>query len=226
MATPAGSVGVHNTIMALSATPKATICLVERGQGRVRQVPVAAASRGSLAQAGTEGEACFTLIELLVVISIIGVLAALALPAIAGALTRGQMKQALTNARQLQLSSQQMSLDPTSTGDTTIGWPGDWSADQVAEANQAFAGFRQLSSAIRSMATNGAPSDASASIDHVMANSDLTRQQRRQLVRSAHETRTGTAAVGNPSAHPPGVVQRISTAITSRPYQATIPPKQ
>ncbi len=69
--------------------------------------------------------AAFTLIELLVVISIIGILAALALPAITGALARGQMTQTLSNSKQLHLATQQMALDATTTGDTNLGWPGD-----------------------------------------------------------------------------------------------------
>jgi prepilin-type N-terminal cleavage/methylation domain-containing protein len=67
----------------------------------------------------------FTLIELLVVISIIAILASLALPAITGALARGQMTQTLSNMKQLHLVTQQMALDSTTTGDTNIGWPGD-----------------------------------------------------------------------------------------------------
>src|SRR6187397_1091037 len=67
----------------------------------------------------------FTLIELLVVISIIGILAALALPAITSALTKGQQTQVLSNMKQLHLATQQMALDSTTTGDTNIGWPGD-----------------------------------------------------------------------------------------------------
>ena len=67
----------------------------------------------------------FTLIELLVVISIIAILASLALPAITGALVRGQMTQSLSNMKQLHLSTTQMALDATTTGDSTLGWPGD-----------------------------------------------------------------------------------------------------
>ena len=40
----------------------------------------------------------FTLIEMLVVIAIIATIAAFALPAITGALTRGQLAQAVSNA--------------------------------------------------------------------------------------------------------------------------------
>ena len=66
----------------------------------------------------------FTLIELLVVISIIGLLAALALPAINGALKRAQMTQTLSNARQLYTATFQASLDAVTTG-SGYGWPAD-----------------------------------------------------------------------------------------------------
>ncbi len=67
----------------------------------------------------------FTLIELLVVISIIGILASLAIPAVTGALVRGQMTGTLSNMKQLHLATQTMALDASTTGDTNIGWPGD-----------------------------------------------------------------------------------------------------
>lgn len=63
----------------------------------------------------------FTLIELLVVISIIAILASLAIPAVSNALVRGQMTQTLNNARQLHLATQTMSIDTTTAGDG-VSW--------------------------------------------------------------------------------------------------------
>jgi len=65
----------------------------------------------------------FTLIELLVVISIIGILASLAIPAVSGALTKGQLTGTLNNARQLHLATQTLDLDNTAAG-VGGGWPG------------------------------------------------------------------------------------------------------
>jgi prepilin-type N-terminal cleavage/methylation domain-containing protein len=67
----------------------------------------------------------FTLIELLVVIAIIAILASLAVPAITGALTRGQLTQTLSNARQLHIAAFSMANDFNTTGDELLGWPGD-----------------------------------------------------------------------------------------------------
>src|SRR3954469_11028879 len=69
--------------------------------------------------------AAFTLVEMLVVIAIIATIAAFALPAITGALTRGQLTQAVSNARQVHLSTFSMATDGTQTGDAKYGWPGD-----------------------------------------------------------------------------------------------------
>jgi prepilin-type N-terminal cleavage/methylation domain-containing protein len=67
----------------------------------------------------------FTLIELLVVISIISILASLAIPAISRSLVRGSQTQTLANMRQLFGQTAAMYLDSQKTSDTNIGWPGD-----------------------------------------------------------------------------------------------------
>ena len=67
----------------------------------------------------------FTLIELLVVISIIAVLASLAVPAVTGAMVKGQLMQAVNNTHQIHLATMQMAMDATTNSDSTIGWPGD-----------------------------------------------------------------------------------------------------
>lgn len=67
----------------------------------------------------------FTLIELLVVISIIAVLASLAVPAVTGALVKGQLIQAMSNARQIHQATMSMATDGATNSDSNLGWPGD-----------------------------------------------------------------------------------------------------
>ncbi len=67
----------------------------------------------------------FTLIELLVVIAIIAILASLAVPAVTGALVKGQIIQAVSNCRQIHLAAMSMATDAATNSDSTMGWPGD-----------------------------------------------------------------------------------------------------
>ncbi len=76
--------------------------------------------------------AAFTLVEMLVVIAIIATIAAFALPAITGALTRGQLAQTVNNARQIYLSTFAMTTDGSQTGDAKYAWPGDLFESQDA----------------------------------------------------------------------------------------------
>ncbi|MGZ4967290.1 MAG: type II secretion system protein [Chthoniobacterales bacterium] len=73
----------------------------------------------------TKNSAAFTLVEMLVVISIIAVIAALAFPAISGAVVKSQMTQAVSNGRQIYLATFSMANDGATTGDARYGWPGD-----------------------------------------------------------------------------------------------------
>ena len=81
-------------------------------------------------------KSAFTLIELLVVIAIIAILASLAIPAVTGAMVKGQMTQSLNNERQIYLAASQMAIDNTSTGDPNLGWPGNL-ADQTTHPTNA-----------------------------------------------------------------------------------------
>ena len=85
-------------------------------------------------RSGERGSSAFTLIELLVVISIIAVLASLALPAVTGALVKGQINQTTSNYRQLYIFTQSASLDSVSAGGAGA-FPGDVSNSITAWSN-------------------------------------------------------------------------------------------
>lgn len=78
--------------------------------------------------------AAFTLIELLVVISIIAILASLAVPALTSALTKGQMTGTMNNARQLYLAAFQMATDGATNSDPNYSWPGQPPAPATLDA--------------------------------------------------------------------------------------------
>ena len=125
----------------------------------------------------------FTLIELLVVISIIGILAGLALPALNNAMTQGQMTATLSNMKQLHLATQQMALDATTSGDTNLGWPGDtggswstWATNLMGGNYLSPSDLAKLLSApgviVATTDTNTAPAKSALTIYQVGENSD------------------------------------------------------
>jgi len=82
----------------------------------------------NLIRTSRKARQAFTLVELLVVISIIAILAGLALPAISTALVRAQLLQVTSNARQVYIAAQSSALDAAQTSQAGIGWPGDINA--------------------------------------------------------------------------------------------------
>lgn len=70
------------------------------------------------------------------VIPVVAVLAALALPAVTGALERGKAMQSLNNARQIGIAMQSAALDAQIAGKQGVGWPADIGLGSVPAIRQ------------------------------------------------------------------------------------------
>ncbi len=67
----------------------------------------------------------FTLVELLFVITIIGIIASLAFPAMGNVMNKANMMKAVANGKQVCLAAQSAAFDANNTGTINYGWPAD-----------------------------------------------------------------------------------------------------
>lgn len=158
----------------------------------------------------------FTLIELLVVISIIGILASLAIPAVSGALTKGQQTGTLNNARQLQLANFNLNLERETIGQEGA-WPGDsntvstsftlWVEELTNALNEN--DLKKMFSAPRVAVTDFPPSGASAIAFNVYKVGDVEDNTSIFLsTRNWDATDATTAPSGNPYADKGVIIMR------------------
>lgn len=99
-------------------------------------------------------EGGLTWLEILVAISVIALLAGLAIPSGGNELRRSEMTRALSNMKQLHLATQQMALDGTTIGDPKLGWPGDTGGTFSNWANQLVPGYLSTNDFCKLMLVN------------------------------------------------------------------------
>ncbi|HEY8966705.1 MAG TPA: type II secretion system protein, partial [Candidatus Methylacidiphilales bacterium] len=76
-------------------------------------------------KAKTSPARAFTLVELLFVITIIGIIASLAFPAMGNVMNKANMMKAVANGKQVALAAQASAFDANNTGTVNYGWPAD-----------------------------------------------------------------------------------------------------
>jgi hypothetical protein len=200
LATPAGAVGAHEAIATFSVTPNVTLALV--AQGRAREIARAATSRDSLAPGASAQSGWIGMTPTILIVAFFLILLVVA-------------ADKEIHERLNELKQKLQSLQQTGAGDP-----------RRPEVDRAFNNVAGFLVPLSKMMNDGAPTGLSASIDREMTNAGLSRRDKRILLEEVRAARLEPGAAGSIARHPPAVVQRISAAITNRPYQATFPPRK
>lgn len=80
-----------------------------------------------------DSSAAFSRTELVVIIVVIGVILVLAWPAFTSAVAKRDLTRTMNNGRELYLAAFRMATDGAAKSDASLAWPGDYSANSLAE---------------------------------------------------------------------------------------------
>jgi hypothetical protein len=210
LATPAGSIGVHDAIATFSVMPRVTLGLVSLG--RAREIAPPAASHGSLRTIAHE---LGTIVRKQIASTIVATILMEGPAAVAawwGAIN-GEAASFVIDKLQTDLQKISGEVDESLKTEMTRAF------------DNALPLLRPLPA---SMMAQHKPSGFSQSVERAMANGNLAMPDKHPIGPAGHTytERGGFRTPGNFASPQPAVVQRVSAAISNRPYQGTIQPRQ